>query len=69
MKDAKGAVKYVGRYTGRPAIAVFRIIKYDGKKVTFWYERHEDNKRIEVELDDLEFITKVIIHIPEKNLK
>ncbi len=69
VKDAKGAVKYVGRYTGRPAIAESRVIKYDGKEVTFWYESHEDNKRIEVELDALEFIKKVIIHIPEKNFK
>lgn len=69
VKDAKDAIKYVGRYTGRPAISESRIIKYDGKKVTFWYERHEDNKRIEVELDALEFIKKVIIHIPEKNFK
>ena len=51
VKDAKGAAKYLGRYTGRPAIAESRIIKYDGERVTFFYERHEDNKRIEVELD------------------
>ena len=69
VKDSKGAAKYIGRYTGRPAIAESRIIKYDGKKVTFWYQRHEDNKRIEVELDAFEFIKKVIIHIPEKHFK
>lgn len=69
VKDAKGAAKYIGRYTGRPAIAESRIIKYDGKKVTFFYERHEDSKRIEVELDVFEFIKKVIIHIPEKQFK
>ena len=69
VKDAKGAAKYIGRYTGRPAIAESRIIKYDGEKVTFFYERHEDNKRIEVELDVFEFIKKVIIHIPEKQFK
>lgn len=69
VKDSKGAAKYIGRYTGRPAIAESRIIKYDGEKVTFWYQRHEDNKRIEVELDAFEFIKKVIIHIPEKHFK
>jgi hypothetical protein len=69
VKDSKGAAKYIGRYTGRPAIAESRIIKYDGEKVTFFYERHEDNKRIEVELDVFEFIKKVIIHIPEKQFK
>lgn len=69
VKDSKGAAKYIGRYTGRPAIAESRIIKYDGKNVTFWYQRHEDNKRVEVELDAFEFIKKVIIHIPEKHFK
>lgn len=69
IKNAKGAAKYVGRYTGRPAIAESRIVKYDGEKVTFYYERHEDGKRIEVEIDAYEFIKKVIVHIPEKQFK
>lgn len=69
VKNKKTAILYVGRYTGRPAIADSRIIKYDGEKVTIYYERHEDGKRIEEEMDALEFIKKVIIHIPEKQFK
>jgi len=69
MKDARGAAKYVGRYMGRPAIAESRIIKYDGEKVTFWYERHEDGKRIEETIDAKEFIGRLIRHIPEKYFK
>lgn len=69
MKNKKSAILYVGRYTGRPAIADSRIIKYDGEKVAIYYERHEDGKRIEEEMDALEFIRKVIIHIPEKQFK
>jgi len=69
IKTAKGAAKYVGRYTGRPAIAESRIIKYDGKKVVFYYQSHEDGKRVEVELDVYEFIKRVIVHIPEKQFK
>ncbi|KZL90688.1 putative transposase [Clostridium magnum DSM 2767] len=69
MKTAKQAAKYVGRYTSRPAIAESRILKYDGKKVVFYYERHEDRVRVEEELDVLNFIGKIIRHIPEKNFK
>lgn len=69
IKTAEQAGRYVGRYTGRPAIAESRIIKYDGRKVTFYYERHEDGKRVEEVLDVLDFIAKVIIHIPEKHFK
>jgi hypothetical protein len=45
----------VGRYAARPAIAESRIIKYDGKKVTFYYERHEDGKRVEEAIDVIDF--------------
>jgi len=40
-------VNYVIRYSGKPAMAQSRIIKYDGEYVTFWYDRHEDNQRVE----------------------
>lgn len=46
IKSEKAAIQYVGRYTGRPVIAESRILDYDGKKVTFYYERHEDGKRV-----------------------
>ena len=69
MRSAKGAAKYIGRYVSRPAIAESRIISYDGEKVTFWYEQHEDNKRIEITLPVLEFIGKVVRHVPERYFK
>ncbi|WWA22801.1 transposase [Clostridium beijerinckii] len=69
IKSAKIAAKYIGRYVGRPAIAESRIIKYDGRNITFKYTRHEDNKTIIETLNAHEFIKKVIIHIPEKHFK
>lgn len=69
MQNARGAARYIGRYMGRPAIAESRIIKYDGEKVTFWYERHEDGKRIEETIEAKEFIGRLIRHIPEKQFK
>ena len=60
---------YVVRYTGRPAIAQSRILDYDGSYVTYYYERHEDGKRIEEKIHVYEFIKLLIKHIPDKNFK
>ena len=62
-------INYVVRYTGRPAMAQSRIIDYDGTYVTYYYERHEDGKRIEEKVHAYEFIQKLIIHIPNKHFK
>ena len=69
IKSAKIAAKYVGRYVGRPAIAESRILKYDGKNVTYKYTRHEDNKVIVETVHVYEFIKRIIRHIPKKNFK
>lgn len=62
-------INYVVRYTGRPAMAQSRIIDYDGTYVTYYYERHEDGKRIEEKIHAYEFIKKLMMHIPDKNFK
>lgn len=62
-------INYVVRYTGRPAMAQSRIIDYDGTYVTYYYERHEDGKRIEEKVHAYEFIKRLILHIPNKNFK
>ena len=61
--------KHIGRYLGRPVIATSRIDNYDGDMVTFHYNRHEDDKLITETLPVLEFIEKLIQHIPEKHFK
>ena len=45
--EPQNVIKYIGRYLGRPVIATSRIDKYDGKCVTFHYNRHEDEKYVE----------------------
>ena len=62
-------LKYISRYLGRPVIATSRIDKYDGNNVTFHYTRHEDDKTIEECIPAMDFIKRLIIHIPEKNFK
>ena len=62
-------LKYISRYLGRPVIATSRIDNYDGENVTFHYTRHEDDKTIEECVPALDFIQRLIIHIPEKHFK
>lgn len=62
-------IKYIGRYLGRPVIATSRIDKYDGETVTFHYNRHEDDKLVSETIPVLEFIERLIRHIPEKHFK
>ena len=42
---------------------------YDGVFVTFHYNRHEDEKYVEKTLPAMDFIKRLIRHIPEKHLK
>lgn len=67
--DPKTVVKYIGRYLGRPVIATSRIDKYDGEMVTFHYNRHEDEQYIQETVPAMEFIQRLIRHIPEKHFK
>ena len=67
--NPKQIADYIGRYLGRPVIATKRIDKYDGENVTFHYNRHEDEKLIIETIPALEFIERLIQHIPEKHFK
>jgi hypothetical protein len=66
MDDAQKAVKYVGRYIARPAIAESRIQSYDGETVTFTYEDHETGETKSEILPVLQFIGRLVMHIPKK---
>jgi len=59
----------IGRCLGRPVIATSRIDKYDGDLVTFHYNRHEDDKYVEEITPVMDFIKRLIRHIPEKHYK
>ena len=67
--DPNTVIKYIGRYLGRPVIATSRIDKYDGKMVTFHHNRHEDGQYVEETIPAMEFIRRLIRHIPEKHFK
>ena len=67
--DPKTAIKYIGRYLGRPVIATSRIDNYDADFVTFHYNRHEDDQYVEETIPVMEFIQRLVRHIPEKHFK
>lgn len=69
FKSYTELIKYVCRYVARPVMAESRIIDYDGTFVTFWYQRHNDNLIIIEKLHAFEFISRLIVHIPDKNFK
>jgi len=64
-----GAINYITRYTGRPALAQSRITNYDGEYVSFTYTPHGETQLVTETLHVFEFIKKLIIHIPERNFK
>lgn len=69
----KGAIKeqvgYIGRYIRRPAIALRRILSYDGKNVTFKYFDKKEKKEKTETVGVMEFIARIIRHIPDRNFK
>lgn len=66
MDDAQKAAKYIGRYIARPAISESRIQGYDSRTVTFSYEDHETGETKLKRLPVLQFIGRLIMHIPKK---
>lgn len=64
----KGLIKYIGRYIRHPAIANSRIIDYNGRGVTFYYENHDGNKYFKT-MSVFDFISAIIQHIPERNFR
>lgn len=69
MDDATHAIFYIGRYLGRPAIAEYRIVGYDGQEVTFWYKDHQTNQQQYMTLSIYNFIARLVQHIPLKNFQ
>ena len=63
------AARYIGRYLGHPPLATSHLIDYDGKSVTFWYKDTQTSEKIVVKCSALDFISKMVPHIPPKGLQ
>ena len=67
-KDIQGCcVNYFIRYAGRPAMAENRITEYnkESNTVSWFYNDHKDGKRHDVTDNVIDFINRLIIHIPD----
>ena len=67
-QNGKKLFKYLARYFRHPAVAESRLLKYDGKSVSFWYEENNGNRVVKT-LCVLDFIKAIIGHIPEPQFK
>ena len=70
-KNVDDTVDYVVRYVGRPVMAQSRITDYDpvNKTVSYWYERHEDGVRVDICESVIDFMKKLILHVPDDQFK
>ena len=69
LSNASFTVRYIGRYTKRPAIAESRIKAYDGSSVTFVYHDHKAHDKETVTMPTHDFIGKLIRHIPDSHFR
>ncbi|MFH1760270.1 MAG: IS91 family transposase, partial [bacterium] len=67
--NMKANVEYLGKYLKRPPIGETRIKAYDGKFVTYHYLDHYTKTNMIMKLPVLEFIARLIVHIPDKNFR
>ncbi|MBI5148342.1 transposase [Candidatus Pacearchaeota archaeon] len=65
----KGIAYYLAKYVVSPPISLRRIIKYDGKRVRYWYNDHITEKRKEEEIEAQEFIGRMVQHILPKGFQ
>jgi hypothetical protein len=68
-KRIKNLAKYLAKYVVSPPISVRRIERYDGQRVTYWYNDHQSGRRKEEEIDVYSFIGRMVQHILPKGMQ
>lgn len=70
-KTTQDDVDYIIRYAGRPVIAQSRIEDYDYDLNFVWwhYIDHQTKERVDVFDSTVDFMKKLMIHIPDENFK
>jgi hypothetical protein len=66
LESLEFTVRYIGRYAKRPVLAETRLEGFDGKEVSFSFTDKRLKKKSVLVLPVLEFIGKLVRHIPEK---
>ena len=69
LHDAERVVRYIGRYTKRPAIAESKILSYDGHTVAFTYKEHRMTHPTVETLSVSAFLERLFPHIPDMNFR
>lgn len=67
--NMKANIEYLGKYLKRPPIGKTRIIAYNGSTVTYKYLDHYTDTVETMTLPVLDFISRLISHIPDKNFR
>lgn len=67
-RKAYKKARYITRYVRHPPISDSRISEYDGENVTIWYDHPSSGVREYVTFSVLDFMYRVIIHLPDKGM-
>jgi len=65
----RGLAKYLAKYLASPPISVRRIIRYDGKEVTYWYKDHESKAKKVETVGVYTFMGRMVQHILPKGFQ
>ena len=69
FKDIKGGLQYILRYCGCLVFASSRIISIKDNHITFWYQRHGDDKYVVEKNHIYDFLKRIIMKILEKDFR
>ena len=64
--QARGVMKYTGRYIRRGPLSERRILAYDGQRLTIAYAHPEKHTRPTFTLNARDFVLRLLTHVPEK---
>lgn len=67
--DHKRNIEYLGKYLKRPPLGETRIKAYDGTTVTYTYLDYYHNTTETISLPVLDFIGRLVAHIPDTNFR
>mgnify|MGYP000124476125 CR=1 FL=1 len=60
-KNSKKSIEFILRYCDRPWFAAHRIIDIRNDYITFWYQRHKDDKIVVEKIHIVEFIFRDVV--------
>jgi hypothetical protein len=66
VKSRTALLKYISRYLRRLPIAEYKILSYDGERVSFWYIDTKTEKKVIQDYSVKEFIELLIEQVPDR---